>query len=104
MNGLVRLRRGDGRFLSKKNYFFGFFEKMLIWRSDLEELEYPEHLENLINRNITIFYVEAIPQKNSQLRKKIEIFFDRKTFRFFFRRKNFREKSDQKSKISDFQK
>ena len=81
MNGLVRLRRGDGRFLSikKRNVpIFGFFEKMLIWRSDLEELEYPEHLENLINRKITIFYIEAIPKKISQLRKKY-IFFQPRT-------------------------
>ena len=39
----------------------------------MEELEYPEHAKNLINREITIFYIEAIPQKISQLRK--EFFF-----------------------------
>ena len=43
-------------------FFFRIFRKMLIWRSDLEELEYPEHLENLINRKITIFYIEAVSQ------------------------------------------
>ena len=50
---------------------------MLIWRSDLEELEYPEHLENLINRKITIFYIEAVLNFFFQLRKKI-FFWDRK--------------------------
>ena len=61
-------------------YIFSDFEKMLIWRSDLEELEYPEHLENLINRKITIFYIEAIPQKflNSETIFFIEKIFNQK--------------------------
>ena len=36
----------------------------------LEGLERSERAENLINRKIRIFYIEAIPQKISQLRKK----------------------------------
>ena len=66
----------------KKCFIFPKNQKMLIWRSDLEELEYPEHAKNLINRKITIFYIEAIPQKISQLRKKIFFFETKKNIVF----------------------
>ena len=44
----------------------------------LEGLECSEHAENLINRKIIFFYIEAVPQFFSQLRKKILFFLDRK--------------------------
>ena len=44
----------------------------------------PDGPENHINRKNIIFYIETIPQKFSQLRKKIEKNFDRDFFHFFF--------------------
>ena len=62
----------------------------------MEELEYPEHAKNLINREITIFYIEAIPQKISQLRKKYIFFRVQKIF--FWKFSDFK-KSRKKIKI-----
>ena len=54
------------------------------WKS---YLPYSKRSENIINRKIRQFYIEAIPPKKSQLRKKIF---------FRARRKNFEKFSDQK--------
>ena len=46
----------------------------LLWanaRADLEGLECSKRVGNTINRKITNFYIEAIPNFFSQLRKKI---------------------------------
>ena len=50
---------------------------------DLEELECSEHAKNLINQQLTIFYIETISHFFFQLRKKIffrNIFFLRKSW------------------------
>ena len=70
------------------------------WKS---YLPYSKRSENIINRKIRQFYIEAIPQFFSQLRKKF-FFSEFKKKSKFFRPKKFencRQKSDKKSQISN---
>jgi hypothetical protein len=75
---------------------FDFFSPTDL--EDLDGLECSEQAENIINGKIWFFYIEAVPPKKFQLRKKY----------FFEVKKKIREKSQsqknwwQKSKISNF--
>ena len=57
----------------KISVFWGFFFKIFLKFGIFENvhLSRPKRAENLINRKIWIFYIEAIPKNFSQLRKKI---------------------------------
>ena len=70
----------------------------------MEGLECPKRVENIINRKIINFYIEAMPKFFSQLRKKIFFSSSEKNLKNMFEKKilkNVRKKSGQKSKISN---
>ena len=82
----------EGRFGERKNVL-----ACLTLRG--EGLECSKRAENIINREITIFYIEAIPPKNCQLRKKYFCSDSKKSFSEIF--ENHRQKFS-KSQIVGF--
>ena len=92
-----RIDRGNAHFQIIKKIFTGL-ENTFVGTDG------PENLRN--GKNI-IFYIETISQKFSQLRKKVENFFDRKFFQFFFDENFFaknrtKNRKFRKSEIFDF--